>query len=240
MSDQFENIDQYLRGELSGEEAAGFEKNMEKDPLLREKVDQHRQIIQGLQAGFRRELKEMLQDEEKFLSKKTSTSRRRSLFPMIGIAAVISLLVVSYILLNRSPDDEMLFEKYYAVYPNIESPVSRSGMQEDNPFAAYEQASFDVALDRFRALLVDNPRNASLHFYSGICLLELDQPVHAIQEFQSVYELSDTTFQRPAKWYEALAHLQNGDVSQAKTILRNMETGEDLYAAKAQELLNDL
>jgi tetratricopeptide (TPR) repeat protein len=240
MSDQFENIDQYLRGELSGEEAAGFEKELESDPLLRDKVDQHRQIIEGLQAGFSRELKEILQDEEKRLSEKSSTSKRRPLYPIIGIAAVVSLIIASYFVLNSSPNTEELFQEYYSVYPNIESPVLRSGMQEDNPFAAYEQANYQVALDRFKALLIDDPQNASLHFYSGICLLELDQPVQAIKEFQSAHQLPDTSFQRPAEWYEALAHLRNGDLSKAKIKLRNLEGGQDLYASKAKDLLNNL
>ena len=64
MEKDLEHIEQYLRNQLSLENRQLFEAEMESNSDLREAVEKHRQLMRGLELGFNRDLKSILQTEE--------------------------------------------------------------------------------------------------------------------------------------------------------------------------------
>ncbi len=235
----FDHIDRYIRGELTPRETSEFEEELRSDPELKERVEEQREILNGLRMGFNRELKDMLENEERRITKKPEM-KRLWLFPTIGIAAVVTLLIVGYFALIDSIDTNDLYSKYYAAYPNVESPVARSEEADNNPFNAYEQGNYRMALSIFQELLTAEPENDALLFYSGICYLELNQPSEALSQFEETIMLSSPEFSRPAIWYSSLAHLKEGNISRSSALLNSLLDNQDLYSRKASELLDDI
>lgn len=58
--ENFDLIDEYLRGQLSGHEKEAFEKQLQADPSLRSEVDVQQQVIEGIKKARISELKTML------------------------------------------------------------------------------------------------------------------------------------------------------------------------------------
>lgn len=238
-----DHIEKYLRGELTEEEISDFEALMENDAALKEQVAQHRQLLKGLEIGFNTELKELLIEEESKIKNTPiqKPSRIKSLYPLMGIAAAVALLIIAFFSLRDDAfNPEELYAQYYKVYPNVEAPVSRSESNKKNPFAFYEAGDYATALANFTEMQASDPKNPALLFYSGMCQLELGQPESAVEFFNQVSNLSSKKYARPAFWYESLAYLKLGKIKNAKNLLEQLSQGEDVYAARANELLDKL
>ncbi len=243
MSDQLDQIERYLRGELSQEEAANFEDLLLKDDALKEQFDEHKQLLKGLELGFNKELKELLVAEEAKMdaSSPLQVTHKKNRYPLIGLAAAVALLITAYFTLwNNNQAHNKLYAQYYNAYPNVEVPVSRSSNTENNPFALYEQRNFAAALSLFEEILRSEPDNTAILFYASICQLELDRPEEATSFLQRVINQPPNKYTRPAKWYQALGYLKMGETDASEDILRQLQQGEDSYSAKAKDLLSDM
>ena len=159
----------------------------------------------------------------------------------MGMAAAVALLIIAFFTLrDDSLNPEELYAQYYKVYPNIESPVSRSESSEKNPFAYYEAGDYNTALANFTEMQTSDPENQALLFYSAMCQLELGQPENAIELFDQMLSKQSEKYTRPAMWYQSLAYLKLENVKNAINLLEQLTQEEDVYATKANELLDIL
>jgi len=243
MKDQFDHIEEYLKGELSEEEQASFESMMEGNPEIKEKVEMQRQLLKGIELGFNQELKQLLIEEESRLPglKKNQSNRVKSLYPVIGIAATVSLMIIAfYTFRNTTTDTSELYAQYYQPYPNVEAPISRSDINASNPFALYENRDYEKAMEKFKALRSTQPDEPSIIFYSAICQLELGSTTQAISSLRELLELHENKYSRPALWYLSLAYLKSDQTREAISQLNDLTSIDDVYAKKAADLLHQL
>lgn len=238
-----DHIEKYLKGELTEQEMSEFEDVMRGDAEAQEQVAQHKQLLRGLEIGFNKELKELLIEEESKIQDTPvqKPSRIKSLYPLMGLAVAVALLIITFFTLrDDSLNPEELYAQYYKVYPNVESPVSRSESSEMNPFAAYEAGDYTTAMANFTEMHTSDPENPALLFYSGMCQLELGQPKSAVELFHEVVNMQSKKYTRPAMWYQSLAYLKSGSIKNAKNLLEQLLREDDVYATKANEILNVL
>jgi len=243
MEDEFDQIEEYLSGKLSPEERAKFESNLEKDTQFKEKVENRRRILRGIEMAYNQELKDLLVKEEAKMPhlKPENKNRIRSLYPLVGMAATVTLLIIAFFALrDRSLDNSGLYAQYYQPYPNVEVPVSRSESNDANPFILYERGNYGEALTQFSALRTSKPDDPALLFYSGICQMELKSGEDAISSFKELLGLDANKYTRPSKWYLALAYLKSEQSSEAISYLNELTQIDDVYAKKAAELLDQL
>ncbi len=243
MEDQFDQIEKYLREELNSEEKARFESSLEKHSDLKEKVEQQRQILKGIELGFNQELKEFLIKEESNLerTRHKETYRIRSLYPVIGIAATVSLVIIAYFTFrNKTIDTAELYAQYYQPYPNVEAPISRSDANEFNPYGLYEKGEYAQALNLFTELRSSKPDDPAPLFYSAICQMELGAADDAISSFKELLGFEANKYTRPSKWYLALAYLKSEQSSEAIPYLNELTQIDDVYAQKASNILIEL
>lgn len=243
MSDQLDHIERYLIGELSQQELAAFKAELLVDESLKEKVENHRQFLKGLEIGFNKELKSFLVEEEtKIRAQPTKEPKRvKSFYILFGMAAAVALLIVSVFVLRTQPiSQDELFAQYYQTYPNVEQPVSRSENNANNPYALYEQGAYEKALILFSDIHASDPENAALPYYSALCHLELGQAKEAIEFLDQVVVMQSDKYSRPATWYLSLSYLKSGNTKKTKAILKQLQLEEDVYADKAKGLLENL
>lgn len=243
MQDQLDYIEEYLKGKLSEDERKNFEIKLKTDLPLQEKVQNHRSILTGIELGFNRELKSILQKEEHVLADASKRKRAQSgkINYFIGIAATVALILTSiFILKNQSLDSNQLYARYYESYPNIEVPVSRSENNIENAYSFYEQGKYERALELFSHLMKENPLDPAPVFYSGICNLEIDNAEAAISFFELVQKLEANKYSNPALWYEALSNLRLNQKQKAIEILDDLTRRDDANVKKAKEILEYL
>ena len=105
---------------------------------------------------------------------------------------------------------------------------------------AYEAEQFQTAKTLMQQHLADYPRDTEIQLYLGIILLGEGQAEPAIQNLKAALAKlpKSRLYERPVKWYLALAYLQNGQEKEANELLLELKEGKDRYATGASSILN--
>jgi len=224
------HINEYISGELTGNDLVEFKKLLVTDEALQQKIKVHRQIDEVLsenyfevnrfnQAEYDKEKKRLnliftkmnkkYFVKEKNIPKKPSIIRR--LLPFVALAAAATLLffVFNPFVNNLSPTQ--LADQYF------ESYTSGTLMGED-------------------PILVDSPK---ILLEKGSNQYEANQIEQAIQTFQQVADNSSLIYQNEANWYLALCYLKQNKPEMAKPLLNQLQQSTD-FGIKSKAILKQL
>lgn len=235
-----EHIEAYLRRELSSEETVAFEKRMEEDAAFKQEVELYQKLVAGIQVQGRNDLKKELQSLENEIAQNeryTITLQPRHL---LRIAVVVILLIIPlYIFYSR---EDNLFDQYFLPYDNYVASVERGASDLDayqEAFQAYEVANYSQATQLFASLNAEQQAQEGVIFYWGLSHLALKESKSAINKLKQVLELSGD-FQVQAKWYLALAYIQENKKEEARLLLEELVKSGRFQNQKARELLQKL
>ncbi len=209
---------------------------LKKDEDFKNEFYHWKALLAGMDYHFDRHLKEKLKQSDK--KKKRITSRVN-----MAIAAGIMLLILAaaILLISRSGDHVVLFNRYYSHYYNVVSDAGRSGESMlspyENAFREYEVANFTEAVRQFEEQLQIRQADNQLIFYYGLSLLGNNQPREAVVELSKVAD-SQHPFNEPAEWYLALSYLRLNDLKMSKEVLIRIVNSDSEYHLRAKELLN--
>nr|MDQ3101065.1 tetratricopeptide repeat protein [Bacteroidota bacterium] len=102
-----------------------------------------------------------------------------------------------------------------------------------------KQGRYKKAQASLEVLLVQEPANDTLRYFSGIVATELAQFDRAIVHFGNVPVSS--VFVGKAQYQTAICHLHEGRADSAKTLLEKVSrSGDHQLSARARELLDRL
>ncbi len=241
-----EKIDDFIMGLLNKEDDKLFRKRLQNEPALAEQVTLRREMISGLEAFGRKDLKEELKGiHQEVVGRKEPIAKRRSLFPYIAAAAsVLILLVALSWLMNRNT-----VQTTQDLYASHFEPYDISGVKRDGNEEAiiimkqlYTDGKYSEVLPLLEAEL-EKPeaKFSELSMAIGISNLEQGQPEKAIKSFEKITLRGDSTFANEVSWYTALAYLKLEDVEKAIALLDPLakDTGAD-HHEEAKELLKKL
>lgn len=231
MSQWEDQFDAYLKGQLSADEKAAFEKELSANEDLRTAFEQHRTAEKAIRLESRKALKNQFSDWD---SENTSKSH-----PWTKWASVAALLVVAgaaalFFATNNTYQD--VYQNHYTRYPNI---VSTRGSQ--SPAAVLLQAYDSRNYHRFIEQVSTANTNDTLQFYMGIAYMELADFEKAENTFSSFTFQNSTALEQVRQYYLGLCHLQQGHIELATTILEKLAQNKtSSYSEKAAKLLKDM
>lgn len=240
-----QQIEEFLDGNLTGEELDLFLKQKEQEQQFNTEIDLRHEINQSLKDKGLFELREILENQKSdFLIKDPFYNFRKDLFKTWHLAAAsFSLILVVgglwYILSNKPYSTEKLVTKYYKpAHPinQIRSLEINSGDALSEAFKHYKQNNFNSALKYFNSL--DNQITAK--FYSGVCYIELEEFDQAIESFSFVINDKDNLYVEQADWYLGLIYLMNNQRQMALTQFEQISNGDSYYAYQAEEIIKYL
>jgi tetratricopeptide (TPR) repeat protein len=229
-------IIKHFSGETSPKEEDDILKQLNQDPGFKNEYEEYRELIQGIKySGFKEDFQKI-----KLLESKADVAdiKSRSIPKTFwSIAAGISILIVGSVLLLISGNkNERLFREYFEVYPVIGENITRSNEDVQAGFRYYQQGQYGLAISEFEMLDQEDP---FIQYYLGNAYLAIGNSDKAIDSFKSITgEDFDLVVQ--TKWYLSLAYLLQGDLDQAKALLREISEGNTSYSPKASKLLDDL
>jgi len=241
-------IENYLKGALSPEESALVKKRIIQDPDFAEKINDYKDVIDGIRLSGRDEFSAAVADWEKDIRKEEGGSReiRFTTFPKkyLRLAAVFLVLMMAalYIVISsRSDDPQELYASYFAPYEdviNVRDNSTTTGLSDAMEF--YNKGDYKKASSSFQAYLSDHPDDHDARFYAGVSQLAAGSPELAIIDFEKVIQ-ANTIFREQAEWFLALGYLKINNTTAAKNFLREIsqKQGHD-YQEKATELLRQL
>ncbi len=233
--------DRYLQKELDGSVRGEIENRISNEPAFRKLVEDLKILRQGIRENTRTDLKAILDQAETGTNASKKVGMKGLYWPL-GVAAVILVMTVLYLWRPSGGDSSdkvlALFGEVFEPYPNIVMPLERGTVSDSGTLAlayrAYEAGSFDKALILFEQY---EPKEASLHFYLGVCYLAKGESLKARQNFEYPGLDHDTQFAEQAEWYEAISFLLDKDKVHSTEILERVASRGNAYSEKAGQLL---
>ncbi len=229
-----EQLDGYLRGQLSGDELEQFKLELKSNPDMATEFELQEKIIKGIGTYVHRDIRGKLKGFQKdwYTRQEKSTptpaaspKRRRLMYPLIAVAATFLIAVTALFWLNQkaSTSSTELYAAYYQPYAALSTSRDNSGetqTMQANDF--YKNKEYDKALPIFEKLLDEKANNSKLLLVSGICQMELGKFDVASQYFQKIINSNDLYLTGQATWYAALCELKQNNVKQTKVLLQQL------------------
>jgi tetratricopeptide (TPR) repeat protein len=243
----YEIIDQYLAGELTGEELAAFEQQMQADPALANEVQLYKALGEEIkQANQPDTIEDSLRNNIAALNttyfKPKATVVKMKKIWWLGAAAAIAAIVLLLVqpFAGEKFDNEKLFAHYSANTDELSS-VQRGGT--DNPELVkaaelYNSKQYQLALPLLEKLVTAYPDDKDLLLAKGVSVLQNGKAESAIPIFNAISS-TETVYKNSALWFKALSLLKMNKLAECVTVLRSLSTGADRYK-QAQELIKKI
>ncbi len=238
----FEEIEQYLNGQLDAASSARFEEKLRSDQRLAARVKLFIALDQTLADKKALEVQQQIEStgQQYFPRNITEARVRRLSFrkKVLAMAAVLLVLLAAGLFWWQSSagslSDEVLYAQYFTTYSM--SDVVRSETPEASAFARatqlYQSGDYQAAQTAFLALLSENPDDMPAAFGLAHAYLNSQppQPDLALPYFHQVIDDGNTAYVPKAQWYAALIYLKKGEREPAKKLLEEIK-GIDKKAA---------
>ena len=243
----FDLIDRYFENILTPKEQLQFNNLLERDPEFKEEFEFQKDLKTAIAASQRDDLRATLQElEKKAGSKRFLPPPKKWL-----VAASLFLLVALgfWSVQNRFfPSNQALYVAHFEPYRNKVMPITRGSEVQSiayKAFAAYESAEYHKAINLFSS--VKDPKQDHILFYKAMCYLSLDKNEEAIEILTGLSAVPGTgdagsDFSQQARWYLALAYLNQGEEKKAMSQFSLIAEQEQAVFKKeeAKEILSHL
>lgn len=226
-----ELIEKYLDGTMASEEMVAFEKRMQVNDALNEKVEQHKKNIKDLETAI---LKEHLKRfHQKIGPEKEKKKFKTQLFLKYAVAAsIIGLITLSGIwYLTKPPAHEKLFANYFTPDPGLITPMSsETEYVFYDAMVDYKRGNYKKALEKWQPLLEQKIDNDTLTYFIGVSHLAMGEAKKALPYLQTSSTFKSSIFLEEAFYYAGMAHLKLGNISEAKAALKksNFEKSKEV------------
>jgi hypothetical protein len=242
-------VERYFDNTLTEQETAQLKYRLDSDSELKRLFEQEKLLIntiryQGAQNNlqFLKQLEQTLEQPQGRLNMKP--------WYYYAAAACIALLIAAGIFWPSSQDTSKdLYAAYFEPYPNVFEPTLRSSnaashlrgsitatSERSEAFKAYEDENYEKASRLFATLIKENKEPGML-LLLGNSNLALGRTTEAKENFSELITTFDD-LDIQAKWFLSLCYLKEGNVTQARELLKELGDTEISYATKARELLN--
>jgi hypothetical protein len=245
MKSSYNQIEDFLDGNLIGKELSLFISQKEIDKELSKEIEFRAEVNELIKdKGFFELIEKLeLQMNESYMSS-SLIKFRRDLFKTWHFAAASFALILVvgglwYILSNKPYSTEKLVSKYYKpAHPLLQ--VRSAEIKNDDAlvtaFKYYKDNDFTNALTYFNSL----EHQITAKFYSGVCLIELEKYNQAIESFITVINDNDNLFVEQANWYLGLIYLMDNQKNRAIEQFEKISKDNNYYSAQAKEILKYL
>lgn len=251
-----DKIEAYLNGDMSPQDEAQFDTEIEQNPELAAAVDNfgvaNDAIELLIEDNLRAELNNLKAEESVSqgnnvvsINKNKPVAKMRSLRTYFAAAASVALLL-GFFGMNWAGDNYSNAALGEEMYSGYDLPNVRSGNNTVHPFSegltAFQNKNYDQAIQFFKGIVVDDPRYPEAQFYLGQAYLESDNFGEAAKQFEKVAMLNDIRYTEYAEWYQIIAQLSSGetDANFDKLLTKIAGDKDHTFNKQAMELVGKL
>lgn len=237
-------IERYLQGEMSREEIAWFEKELEGNENLKQELNLRKQVNDVLadkdMMDFKLQLDEIHQEIFE-VTEKSEYSLKIAYRKVYYAATTLAFLVIvfSFYLMNRNYSNEKLLLKYYN--PQQEVVTFRSADPNQSQLSKamdhYYKKEYKNAIAIFEELLTEDKSQIGLNLYSGIAHMEIEEYKEANQKFNHILEIQPNPFVESAHWYLGMCYIMTNERQKAAEQFSTLVKDKGYYSKQAKEIL---
>lgn len=222
--EEFEEIENYLLGNLTVSQRQDFENRLQSDSTLQSEVKLQQKLISAVELGsYKKEPK--ISPISKSKTKKLYLSR-----VWIVAAACVGFILISFFtfqFLRKTTSYPMrdLYESYF--YPEYGLPVVMGTMDENEydfnlGMVKYKENKYQDAINIWSKLLYSSPESDTLNYFLGVAHLNLDQFSESISNLEEVLLNPQSNFYSKALWYRALIHVHQNELEPAIDLIEGI------------------
>lgn len=254
--DNFEKIDAYLNGDLTGKALEQFEQHLRSDQDFAAQVNLFKNIDAALvdeeALALQQQTESLGMEYFNQIEKKEAKIKKLPFYrrPLSIAASVIFLVACGMIwwLVNSSGDsvsNEALFASHYEPYSL--SNLVRGGVDQntiyDQAMDAYSSSDLTNATRLFQTHIANKPNDMMAIFSLATVYLQQSPPAldDAARYYQAIINDGNSILVSQAQWYLALIRIKQDDRESAKGLLEELMTSEDSkLMEQAEDLLDKL
>lgn len=230
-----ELIEAWHEGKLDEAGKARVSNLLEIDSQFREEFDLYHTLVAGIKNQKVDEIKRQLQEIDKELDRTSENKfhnfKVRKLFGMslsIAAACVVLIIGISTWIYYVKFGKEAILTQYYVEDPGLPVFMSYESNKEfDEAMNLYKLKDYKQSLAALNVLLLSDPANDTLLYYSGINLLKLDKPDAAEVFFKHVFEIPNSEFRNDARYRQIICMWLLGRKEEAIIALKEISPTED-------------
>lgn len=241
----YEKIDQYLEGELSGTELQAFESELKINEPLAKEVALYKTIQDDLRNHLSRQQKgasatenTLSQLNNKYFSaekantdtKVISIKNKKPLFYMLAVAASIALFFfIKPLLFSPGLSNQQLFTQYAQV-ENLDFTVRGDNNDSLKIIASklYNEKNYAAALPLLETLSLKYPDETNLALAKGVAYLQTKKYEEAIKVFDSISR-GNSVLKYEAVGYKAMVYLLQNNTEACITELSKIPPDASRY-----------
>ncbi len=251
---QHQLIDDYLLGNLSGNDLDAFEKRMKEDKEFAAEVYLHRMIVKGIRDQEEIGVRDIMNKADNEMDPPVIRWFSRYMYYSYAAVVLAFIALGIYLLFFFQPQSKELFTEYFVPYDNDfiamargqEIPEALAHFNDEEygqiltAMNFYDKEEYSKTIKILENISLDNNKDPELIFYLAISQLENGQTSEAIENLKLLSGSSDHPYQDEATWYLALAYLNAGDKQRSKQLLNKISRSNTPFAQQAKELLREL
>ena len=244
MDENQENIEKYLRGELSKAQRLSFESRLKKEPSLAEDFQLEKDIFNSVRSYSHQKRKEELQrliQEEASQSGLQRFVRQWNIWP-IWLILLLSISFIAWLLYNKTQtpaNAEQLYAQYtdYNFKYQVKSGDAPAVLTQIESLLSAKK--YQQALPLLEEYLSQNPEDSEILLAKGLAILEANQNYEeALALFDQVIA-QDNAYLADAYWLIAITYLRTGQGSKSVEYLHKIPPTSRKSDA-AQQFIQDI
>ena len=230
----YNQIEDFLTGNLSDSDSKKFESEMSSNSDLANAVNEYETAFEAVDLLVEDSLKLKLKalQKERYSEVKVLKPKRR----MWAIAASVAILIsVGFsFLMNQNYSNQSLATGYFETFDD----GIRGG---ENGFKAFNKGNYKLAIEELKIVRENDQKYIESQFYLGQSYFKINQFKEAINPFETVFQSNDSRFKNAAQWFSALSFLGDNQIEIAKSKFEEIiNQNTPPYSEKAENILKDM
>ncbi|GAB3420586.1 tetratricopeptide repeat protein [Niabella aquatica] len=227
-------IEQYLHLHLPAAELLSFEQRLSADAGWRQKVEEVRLMMVGIQEAVLQDKLDQFHNEINPATLKAVSVQKSSWKKWMAAAAVIVIVILGGSLLFQFPAHEKLFAAYYKPDPGLPVVMGAEGKSHYTLYDGmidYKEGNYAKAIEKWKS--IGDGHTDTLSYYMGLANMSAGNMEQAVKYLDDVLGKEGSVYWQKATWYLALIYIKQDNKEAAATLLKKIE---DMPLAK--ELLS--
>lgn len=237
-------IEQYLDGELQGNDIQKFELQIQTDKDIKDDLFIQRKIREVLKNKDEFDLRVKLNKiQDNYKNEKKKVHKKTSVLTYVFITLSVLIVISVFFLFNNKLSNDELYEKYYKHYSS-EIITQSSEVSTDNNYikalSIYDKGLYKVAISEFEKINESSPYYISKEYYTGLSYMELQNYSEAINHFNTVAKSNNSLIVENAIWYSALCYLKINKNQLAIEQFKKLLDKDSAFKKEAVEIINEI
>ncbi len=237
-------IEQFIDGELEGEELSMFLAEFNENSDLRAEVTLRRNVTSSIGEKEIFNLRDKLEQVQQELENKEI----RSIIPdtrieyaswwRAGVAVAVILIAFAGFMSRNLAGTGRTVDDYFQApqWAPERTVASNMGvLQQANGY--FINGDYEKALVLYDQAIKEKDEKFVFQFYKASALQNLEKYEEAIPEYSRVISHGDNIFVEEAEWYKALCYIKLGEKDEARNHLLAIIGRKGYYAGEAKKLL---